>query len=99
IPTTETLILGEQGTLRLEHGRAALYDHRQGRDPIEEWTNPYFGPGKKPESCLAGLETLLTAIEEGTEAPNSGRDNLCTIALLDAAYQSAATGSIIALPS
>jgi predicted dehydrogenase len=97
IPSTETLILGEHGTLRLEYGRAALYDHRRGRDPVEEWTNPYFGPGKKPESCFAGLETLLTALEHGTAAPNSGRDNLRTIALLDAAYRSAADGGIVTL--
>jgi predicted dehydrogenase len=44
-----------------------------------------------------GLDRLLTAVETGTEAANSGRDNLRTIALLDAAYRSADTGAPIEL--
>jgi predicted dehydrogenase len=35
------------------------------------------------------LDRLLTAIENGGEPSNSGRDNLRTVALLDAAYRSA----------
>ena len=43
----------------------------------------------KPESAFAGLEELLSATEKQIEPANSGRDNLKTIALLEAAYESA----------
>lgn len=41
-------------------------------------------------SFAESLARLLDAVEQGTEAPHSGRDNLMTMALLEACYQSAA---------
>jgi len=64
------------------------------KTPAERWTNPYAG-AKKPESVLAGLERLLTAIETGQAPSNSGADNLRTVALLDAAYRSAAEDRLV----
>jgi predicted dehydrogenase len=40
---------------------------------------------------------LLEAIAAGTEPAISGRDNLSTIAVLDACYRSAATGEVVHL--
>jgi D-apiose dehydrogenase len=90
---TETVIIGEEGTLCLHYHETALYQRQAGREPVERWTNPYAGEGK-PESAFVGLNHLLTALETGDSeapgAPNSGQDNLQSVALLDAAYQSAA---------
>ena len=41
-------------------------------------------------SFAESLSRLLDAVEKGEEAPHSGRDNLMTMALLEACYQSAA---------
>lgn len=86
---TETLVLGEQGTLVLNYNGAALYDRDNRTQPREQWENPYAG-ANKPKATFLDLDILLTAIEQGTEPSNSGRDNLKTISLLDAAYRSAA---------
>jgi predicted dehydrogenase len=86
---TETLVLGDAGLLRLHYGGATLYRREHGPEPVEEWENPYAGDNK-PESAFACLDLLLSAIETGQPPPNSGRDNLRTVALLEAAYRSAA---------
>jgi predicted dehydrogenase len=85
---TETLILGEEGLLSLDYQKAALYKREACRGPVEQWTNPFAG-ANKPESAFEGLNHLLAAIETDGEPPNSGPDNLKTVALLDAAYRSA----------
>ena len=41
------------------------------------------------------LDHLLTALETNSEPENSGRDNLKTVGLMDAAYRSAAQGTTI----
>lgn len=84
---TETLVIGERGTLQLNYDGAALYTRAHGREPQQRWDNPYAG-ANKPDSAFAGLDHLLTAIEQGSEPPNSGRDNLKTVALLEGAYRS-----------
>ena len=92
----ETLILGECGTLRLEYGGAAFYDRNGGTQPAQKWDNP-FGGDNKPDSAFECLNNLLRAIESGTQPDNSGRDNLKTLALMEAAYQSAESSSVITL--
>lgn len=92
----ETLIQGERGTLKLDYTEAAFWDAGAGREPSERWDNPHAGR-EKPESVFGALNQLLTAIEQGAEPPNSGRDNLKTVALLDAAYRSAETGQAVRL--
>ena len=88
VARTETLIIGESGTLTLSYGGVTLHDHGHGGASVEHWDNPYAG-GKKPESAYAGLDALLTAVEAGREPGNGGRDNLKTVGMLDAAYCSA----------
>lgn len=85
---TETLILGETGTLVLNYNGMSLFDRDHRAEPREQWENPYRGV-HKPEATFVDLNLLLEAIELGNEPPNSGYDNLKTIALLDGAYRSA----------
>jgi D-apiose dehydrogenase len=83
---TQTIVVGERGTLRFGYGTLTrINDAGAG-----QWENPYAGPGK-PESTFRSLDRLLTAVDTGQPPSNSGRDNLKTIALLEAAYASADT--------
>jgi D-apiose dehydrogenase len=84
VDATETIVIGDKGTLRFDYGTLA----RTTGDGTVEWANPHAGPGK-PESTYLSLDRLLDAIETGKQPGNSGQDNLKTIALLNAAYQSA----------
>lgn len=88
LAVTGTTIIGESGTLTLDYSGVTL--HQRGAAP-ERRPNPYFGTNgeNKPESAFAGLQELLSALDEGREPANSGRDNLGTIGLLEAAYRSA----------
>jgi len=85
---TETLILGEEGSLVLNYNETRLFDLKNRTAPRQRWENPYRG-AKKPEATFIGINNLLTALEQGTEIPNNGEDNLKTIALLDGAYRAA----------
>lgn len=89
---TETVVFGTSGTLQLGYAEALL--HRDGE--TKTIPNPLIG-SERSEAMFLGLDRLLTAVETGIEAPNSGRDNLRTIALLDAAYRSADSGAPIEL--
>lgn len=84
VAATETVVLGDQGTLRFDYGTLT----RMNADGTAEWANPYAGAGK-PESTYLSLRRLLDAVEAGGQPGNSGQDNLKTMALLEAAYQSA----------
>jgi len=84
----DTIVLGDEGTLQITDGKVIVATAAG----IDEFVNEYSLDGNKPLSAYRALEKLLDAIETGTEASNSGRDNLKTIALIDGAYRSAATG-------
>ncbi|WP_410793143.1 Gfo/Idh/MocA family protein [Kribbella sp. C-35] len=92
VERTETLVFGTSGTLQLGYAEAQL--HTDGE--TKTIANPLVG-SERSEAMFLGLDRLLTAVETGTEAANSGRDNLRTVALLDAAYRSAETGAPIEL--
>jgi len=96
VAKTETLVLGEEGMLALDYRRTCLFRRETGQQPVEQWENPYAG-ANKPESAFIGLDLLLTTLETGEEPPNSRQDNLQTVALLHAAYRSAAEGREIHL--
>jgi predicted dehydrogenase len=96
VARTQTLILGEEGTLTLDYQGASLYRREAGRDPVETWANAYAG-ANKPASTFRCLDHLLASIETGEAPPNSGQDNLGSIALLDAAYLSAEAGQPVRL--
>lgn len=96
VPRTETIVLGETGTLVLTYDGLGLFEQKGRVAPHMQWENPLRG-AHKPEATFIDLNLLLTSLEEGTEPPNSGRDNLQTIALLDSAYRSAEEHRVIAL--
>ncbi len=85
VDSTETVVLGENGTLHLDYDRLEI----RTAEGVEVQTGEGFGAGKSL-SAYRQLEHLLDAIETGREAPNSGHDNLHTIGLLEAVYDSAA---------
>jgi predicted dehydrogenase len=89
---TDTVVIGDRATLEFSYGTLTRY----GAGGSKEWTNPYAGPGK-PESAFRSLNRLLDALDTGQPPSNSGRDNLKTIALLEAAYQSAEQGRAVEL--
>ena len=92
----ETVIVGETGVLKLGYGRAELYRKDRIGDPVESWQDP-LGETSKTEATFQGLNNLLSWVEGGPVAPNSGEDNLKTVALLDAAYRSADSGTQVLL--
>ena len=89
---TDTVVVGERATLEFGYGTLT----RHSADGTKVWTNPYAGPGK-PESAFRSLGRLLDALGTPRPPSNSGRDNLKTIALLEAAYQSAEQGRAVEL--
>lgn len=91
--TTETVVLGELGTLRMDNDGVSLHDPN---GTTVDWDNPYARRGK-PESTYRSLDRLLTAIDGDHQPTNSGEDNLRTVALLDAAYTSARTHEPVTL--
>ncbi len=93
---TETVVVGETGVLVLGYDGTRLYDKEHRVEPRQRWDNPYAG-ARKPEATFKDLDLLLMAVEQGTDPPNSGHDNVKTIALLDAAYRSAAQRRSVAL--
>ncbi len=96
IRRNETLILGEAGMLVLGYKAAELFEKNNPAQPAQRWDNIYAGDAK-PQSAFKALNELLTSVEGGTDPANSGRDNLKTVALLDAAYRSAADGRAVTL--
>ncbi len=55
-----------------------------------QWIKPRWDEVWFPDAFLGPMAELLVALEEGREPSLSGRDNLATMALVDAAYRSAA---------
>jgi predicted dehydrogenase len=92
----ETVVAGDKGALVLTYDGMEFYTKENRHEPQQTWANPYRGAAK-PESAYACLNDLLTALEAGQEPPNSGQDNLRTVALLDGAYRSAQERREIAL--
>ncbi len=90
----ETLIVGDKGSLLIENDKVSLFTLENPRQVQRQWENATSG-SNKPEATFISLNNLLTAIEQDSEAPNSGRDNLKTIALLEGAYRSAEENRII----
>ena len=86
VKATDTVVIGERGTLALGYTGATL------TTVDGETAVPHPYAGDKPSAAYRSLRDLLDAAAAGHEAPNSGRDNLHTIALLDAAYRSAGAG-------
>jgi predicted dehydrogenase len=68
---------------------------RCGREQGDE--QQYEARGEFPATFAHSMRLLLEAIAEGKEPAISGRDNLQTMAILDGAYRSAASGEVVHL--
>jgi predicted dehydrogenase len=89
---TEMIVIGESGTIVTGYDSASLY--RKGdKSPVEVWENKV----SREVATYEGLNHLLVSMETGIEAPNSSKDNLKTITILDAAYVSAQEQRIVHL--
>ena len=98
----QTNIVGEAGALRLAHSEVHEWQARPGDDHEKaSSTNELVHPNPtgldKPGATFLALDQFLQALESGTEATNSGRDNLRTMAFLEAAYASAELGGTVGL--
>lgn len=93
IERIETIVIGEEGTLAVTYDTLEIVGVDGASEIIQ---NPYSGESK-PESAYRSLDRLFEAIESGGEPSNGGVDNLKTLSLLAAAYQSAATGTPVEL--
>jgi predicted dehydrogenase len=51
-----------------------------------------------PDGFAGSMASFLEAVEQGREAPTSGRRNLGTMALVDACYRSAESGQAVDVP-
>ncbi|MBI3972839.1 MAG: Gfo/Idh/MocA family oxidoreductase [Chloroflexi bacterium] len=85
------LIDATEGSLVAKGTTITRYGRRQGDE------QQYEAAGAFPSTFAHSMRLLLQAIAEGGEPSISGRDNLGTMALLDGAYRSAATGDVIRL--
>jgi predicted dehydrogenase len=60
-----------------------------------EFERPVWPESWFPDAFIGPMADLLISLEQGTQPSLSGRDNLKTMALVDAAYRSAAEGRSI----
>jgi D-apiose dehydrogenase len=102
-PFPETLIEldGTEGTIRLHQGYRLEMNGRNGRR-VEDVSPPLLPWASRPwhniqESVLAIQRHWIECLKTGAEPATSGADNLKTFALVEAAYQSAASGQLVHL--
>ncbi|WP_285025447.1 Gfo/Idh/MocA family oxidoreductase [Plantibacter sp. ME-Dv--P-122b] len=84
----DTVVLGDEGTLHISKSTITI----AGPTGTETVDIPLATATNKPLTAYGALAGLLDAVETGVEAPNSGRDNLKTISLIDGVYRAAQSG-------
>jgi D-apiose dehydrogenase len=92
----DTVVIGEKGSLRLDD-EGLCHWAVDGRTPPEVSRRPNPLGADKPEATFLSIDQFLQALETGTAPSNSGRDNLRTMAFLEAAYRSAEEGQAVAV--
>lgn len=85
---------GTIGWMYHPHGAPSTIDFITTADP-GRWFRPRWPERWFPDGFAAAMGQLLRAIASGTELEVSGTDNLRTMALVDAAYESARTGCAV----
>lgn len=93
----ETNVIGDQGTLRLNHTELREWGVQIGKSQQAEVVYPNPSGSDKPLATFASLDQFLQALDSNTPANNSGQDNLRTVAFLTAAYRSAELGRVVNL--
>jgi hypothetical protein len=61
----------------------------------QDWQRPSWTESWFPDAFIGTMAQLLIALETGREPAISGRDNLKTMALVEAAYLSAASSKLV----
>jgi predicted dehydrogenase len=102
-PQTSIEIEGDAGSIRLDPGyRMTVVDaagthHYDVSPPLLAWAErPWHNV---QESVFNIQRHWVDCFTRGAEPATSGRDNLKTLALVEAAYESAATGKAVTIPS
>ena len=100
-PETLIEIDGDAGTLRLDAGYRYTLQTKAGSKTFD-LTPPLLPWAEKPwhnvqESVFAIQQHFVESIDSGLSPETSGEDNLQTLALVEAAYRSAAEGASIAI--
>ena len=98
-PETLIEIDGTEGTLRLDAGYR-LSVQRDGDSVTRDVSPPLLPWTEKPwhniqESVVLIQRDFIQCLRRGQQPETSGADNLRTLALVDAAYESAATGQSV----
>jgi predicted dehydrogenase len=89
------LIQGTEGALRLDDTTLEFFKKKPGER--NQW-QPIEITGKRiPDAFYGSMATLLSALERGDLPEHNARDNLKSLRLIFAAYESAATGKTIDL--
>jgi D-apiose dehydrogenase len=103
-PFPETLVEvdGDRGALRLEQGYRLRISSRGGGAETRELDPPLLPWAERPwlavqESVLRIEEHWVDRLRAGREPETSGADNLRTFALVEAAYESAASSRTVKL--
>jgi D-apiose dehydrogenase len=92
----DAVVIGEKGSLHLDdEGLCHWAVDARTAPEVSRHPNP-LGPDK-PEATFVSIDEFLQALGAGTTASNSGRDNLRTVAFLEAAYRSAEEGRAVAV--
>lgn len=100
-PETLLEIDGDQGSLRLEAGYRLVIQNSAGQE-IRDVAPPLLPWADRPwhniqESVQIIQSDFIACLREGRQPETSGRDNLQTLALVEAAYASARDGRRIVL--
>lgn len=95
----ELIVLGSEGVIATSSDDIHLYRLEPSGIPNWHLTPEQSWKSVMPieEAVYDGLNQLFTWIETGVEAANSARDNLQTVALLDASYISARDNEVVKL--
>jgi len=92
---TEGVAKGTIGWPDYPAGSPSTLDFLTKRRP-DYWFQPRWPEQWFPQAFIGTMGQLMKALETGSEPEISGRDNLKTMALIEAAYRSAAEGRAVA---
>jgi len=100
-PETLVFIEGEKGSIEVAPGCVVRVTTRAGTEatpvapPAYAWANPKYAVVQS--SMVACHQDLVRALRSSTPAETAGADNLKTMRLVFAAYESARTNTLVSL--
>lgn len=90
----EGLAYGTVGWVDYPDGSPSTINFSTSQQP-GYWFQPRWEDRWFPDAFAGTMGELMTALSEDTESPMNGKDNLKTMALIDACYQSVADGCAV----